>query len=241
VSGEWPLCPDRIVRPVILGRATPLDPRVVVAYRIAAFQALRTQYGKFLRERYVADLFAFQTGNCRNIDGTTPATPEKHSEHAHWHTVDVRPAQNQLRKDGVLKCEFDKFGLDDGVTFLRAFLHDGWFRWGGTWSSSLAVARDALARNGKKIRDGKVDAMHFELELSPQQLGAATTLKLTGVNRGLTVRCWKARLKRLGFLAAGVNNVFDADTDKATKAFQRAKNLRDDGTVGRGTWSAAFK
>jgi peptidoglycan hydrolase-like protein with peptidoglycan-binding domain len=240
VSAEWTLCPDPIVRPVILGRATPLDPRVVVPYRIAQFQALRTQYGKFLRQRYIEDLFAFQTGNCRNIDGTTPATPGKHSEHAHWHTVDIRPAQNQVRNDGVLKCEFDMFGLDDGVKFLRAFLHDGWFRWGGTWSSSLAVARDALARNGQKIRDGKVDAMHFELELSPQQLGAATTLKLTGVNRGLALRCWKAQLKRLGFLTSTVDGIFDGDTDKATKEFQRSKNLRDDGVVGRDTWAAAF-
>ena len=240
MSHEWTLCPQTIERPVILGRATSLDPRVVVAYRVAEHQAMRTRYGKFLRERYIQDVFAFQTGNCRNIDGSTPATVGGHSEHAHWHTVDIRPPVNPVHNDGVLTCEFDKFGLDDGVQFMRAFLHDGWFRWGGTWSSSLAKAREALARNGQQISTGKVDPMHFELALSPQQLGAAIKLTLTGVNQGVAVRCWKTRLKRLGFLTTNISTEFDADTAEATKAFQRAKNLRVNGTVDRDTWAAAF-
>jgi hypothetical protein len=76
-----------------------------------------------------------------------------------------------MTENGVLITDFDRFGLEDGVAFVSALLAAG-FRWGGTWSQSIALARAYLAANGHTVRDGRVDAMHFELELSPREVEA---------------------------------------------------------------------
>jgi hypothetical protein len=84
-----------------------------------------------------------------------------------------------MRDDGVFHTDFDRFGVDDGVAFVMAFYRAG-FRWGAIWTSPLdhpladieKQVRKVFGKKGKSIRDGRVDTMHFELELSPAQVAA---------------------------------------------------------------------
>src|SRR5262249_9186815 len=138
--------------------------------------AKQTQYGAFLCTR--PDWTWFQTFAFRVIRGDGgPVGPENHSEHAHSIAVDIRPFANSMREDGVLITDFDKFGLEDGVAFVSASLTAG-FRWGGNWvepfdyPGAVAAARHAIANKNHKVRDGRVDTMHFELELTPEQVKA---------------------------------------------------------------------
>lgn len=55
---------------------------------------------------------------------------------------------------------------------------------------------------------------------------------------GPDVKALQQNLKDLGFDPNGVDGNFDADTDKAVRAFQQANGLRVDGKVGPGTLAA---
>ena len=135
--------------------------------KYAELLALRTRYGRELAELGGSELanapYFIQTYACRDVRGGD--APSNHS----WpRAVDVKPWQNPMRDDGVLITDFTKFGLIDGFRFVSAWLAAG-FTWGSTWSASPPLARWALARVGKKIRDGRVDPMHFEREPEPHE------------------------------------------------------------------------
>ena len=142
----------------------------VEAVKYAEMLALRTDYGRFLaRRREPSD---FQTYACRPIRGTT----DTYSLHSWPRAVDIRPSENPMREDGILVSDFTRFGLDDGVAFVRAFLAAG-FRWGGTWSDDPRVAARALANEGHKVLAGRCDTMHFELDGDPVLTGWASRLR----------------------------------------------------------------
>lgn len=132
----------------------------IEAVKYAELLANRTRYALLLRNRLEpAD---FQTYACRPIRGTS----DTYSLHSWPRATDIRPSWNPMREDGVLLTDFDRFGYNDGIEFIDAFLKAG-FRWGATWSHSKADAISALRRKGQKIRDGRVDPMHFELDAAP--------------------------------------------------------------------------
>lgn len=58
-------------------------------------------------------------------------------------------------------------------------------------------------------------------------------------SRSTSVRRVQERLRALGW-DVGVDGLFGAETDRVVKAFQRRKNLVDDGVVGPKTWRALF-
>jgi hypothetical protein len=133
--------------------------------KYAELLALRTRYGRSLLElaSRASDSapYVIQTYACRNVRGGE--TPSNHS----WpRAVDVKPWANPMRDDGVLVTDFTRFGFLDGLRFVSAWLAAG-FEWGSTWSGERPLARWALTRVGRKIRDGRVDPMHFEREADP--------------------------------------------------------------------------
>jgi hypothetical protein len=140
----------------------------IYAVKYAELLALRTKYGRFLARRQEAgNTSDVQTYACRPIRGSSTG----YSYHSWPRALDVRPAFNGLRDDGVLESDFTRFGLLDGVRFVGAFFAAG-FDWGSTWDDTdgetqdqkCRLARRDLLRVGKKIRDGRVDAMHFECD-----------------------------------------------------------------------------
>lgn len=142
----------------------------VEAVKFAELLALRTQYGRMLVKRQ--DPYDFQTYACRPIRGSSSG----YSLHSWPRATDIRPPANPLRDDGVLITDFDRFGFDDGLEFVSAWLRAG-FRWGGTWSHSITDAAKALRNNGKKVRDGRIDTMHFELDGEPVSKGWVERLR----------------------------------------------------------------
>lgn len=136
--------------------------------KYAEMLAKQTKYGQMLTRRgedgHSSD---FQTYACRAIVGY-PGTWSFHS----WpRAADIRPWENPCRDDGVLVTDFDMFGLKDGLNFIGSFFAAG-FDWGSTWDDTdgskldkkCRIAKHELKDNGKKIRNGRVDSMHFELD-----------------------------------------------------------------------------
>lgn len=158
------------VRVRLFGQTETWHRAGVEAVKFAELLALRTRYGRFLVER--KDPWDFQTYACRPIRGSQTG----YSLHSWPRATDIRPAQNPLRDDGVLITDFDRFGYEDGVAFVEAWLRAG-FRWGGTWSTDPKAARKALRNNGKKVFDGRVDTMHFEIATDPVTTGWVERLR----------------------------------------------------------------
>jgi hypothetical protein len=152
----------------LFGADATWHPAGIYPVKYAELLALRTDYGRFLVQRrqagYLSDI---QTYACRPIRGSTTSW----SYHSWPRALDIRPAENPMRDDGVLETDFTRFGLLDGLRFVSAFLSAG-FDWGATWDDTdplssdekVRLVRRMLLRAGQKVRDGRVDAMHFELD-----------------------------------------------------------------------------
>lgn len=136
--------------------------RAGVGYvKYAELLAMRTRYGRFLAKRLAnGHLLDVQTYSCRTVRGGSDW-----SMHAWPRAVDIRPEENPMSDSGVLRTDFDLFGLVDGVRWLMAWSLAG-FKWGAIWAriSGPIEARHLLKENGRTIRDGRVDPMHFEIE-----------------------------------------------------------------------------
>jgi len=143
--------------------------------RLLELRALRTAYGERLSTG--AGTIAFFACRNRRPYPETPVTWSRHSEHAHGTCGDIEPGANPFRPDGVLETDFDRFGYPDGCDWLAAWLEPPpglpvLFRWGGVWTTDLATACLALRHKGERVRSGVVDAMHFELALTPAEVRA---------------------------------------------------------------------
>lgn len=177
MSTAWPLCPDTTAV-AFLGHEIQVHPLMAGPLRVVELRAWRSAYGVAFAEGLIGPT---PTGfaNCRNRRPypEQPVTWDRHSEHAHAIAGDIDYDSNPLSSTGYLVTDFDRFGYEDGVDWLRAWLEPpsglrALFRWGGGWTTSLAVASRNLARNGERIRDGVVDGMHFELALTPAETQA---------------------------------------------------------------------
>lgn len=58
--------------------------------------------------------------------------------------------------------------------------------------------------------------------------------------RGLQVRAVQQALARAGLLQGPADGIFGPGTERAVRGFQRAHQLKEDGIVGRNTWSLLF-
>ena len=148
------------------GRTETWHRRGIGHLKYAELLALRSRYGRELAElasgRSEQAPYVIQTYACREVRGGTTT-----SNHSWPRAVDVKPWANPMRDDGVLETDYTKFGRLDGLRFVSAWLAAG-FVWGSTWSGERPLARWALWRVGRKIRDGRVDPMHFEREADPR-------------------------------------------------------------------------
>jgi len=155
MSSEWSRCQTADhVKVAALGQTVRWHKDCILPFRAAIKLASRTEYGKWLLGR--KELWDVQTYACREVRGGSG-----HSEHSHPVALDVRPGSNPMRDDGILITDYDRFGLDDGEAFVNAFIWCG-FRSGIAYYTIPEKTRSYLAQNGKKIRDGRVDPMHFE-------------------------------------------------------------------------------
>jgi hypothetical protein len=159
----------------LFGSNKTWDKKGVLAMKYAELLARNTKYGAFVARLGSRNAATVQTYACRPITGTTGT----YSLHSWPRAVDIRPPENPFSYDGLLKCEYNKFGRRDGLRFVKSFLAAG-FRWGATWSHGAGDAKQALRRVGQHISTGRVDAMHFELDQEPQ------------VNRSF----WRKRLRK---------------------------------------------
>jgi hypothetical protein len=75
--------------------------------------------------------------------------------------------------------------------------------------------------------------------LLPAENGPFPGIAVKRGDRSEVVRRVQARLRRLGW-EVGVDGIFGPVTEKWVRAFQRRKDLDDDGIVGRRTWKALF-
>lgn len=175
MSTTWPICPSSSDLQTIrwLGHDITVHELAVPAFRLVELRAWRSEYGVAFAGGLIGPT---PTGafNCRNRRPypETPVTVDRHSEHAHAVAVDVDYDSNPLSPSGYLVTDFDRFGYDDGVDWLDAWLTPpaglrDLFRWGGGWTTSLRQASANLARNGERISTGVIDGMHFELVPSP--------------------------------------------------------------------------
>lgn len=69
---------------------------------------------------------------------------------------------------------------------------------------------------------------------------AVTVRQLEKGCEGEDVKAWQLILNGLGYVCGEADGDFGTKTAKATKAFQKAKGLEDDGVVGKLTWSKAL-
>lgn len=173
--------------------------------KFAELKALRTKYGRDLRafgqSSNANATFAVQTYACRAIRGG--AIPSMHS----WpRAADIKPWLNPMRDDGVLTTDFRKYGLVDGLRWVNAWLWSG-FRWGATWSGQKPMARRFLLRVGQKVRDGRVDPMHFEL-YRDQPWSRAKTIRRLRRYGARHLRYWRHVKRRARVKTAG--QLYDA-------------------------------
>ncbi len=185
---------------------------------------MTTKYGQEVRRSGIVWTYA-----CREVRGGST-----HSEHSHPIALDINPPANPLKDDGVLRTDFGRFGIEDGVGFVNAFKEAG-FRWGGDWSTDPSNTERVLRSNERKVRDGRVDPMHFEY-VGPPARGGRPLLRRG--DRGE----WVGKLQRLlverGLDPGPIDGVFGAKTEDAVKDFQGGASLGVDGVVGPGTWHA---
>jgi hypothetical protein len=107
-----------------------------------------------------------------------------------------------------------------------------------------AVAYRALNVNGKYIR-GYCLPDYASKATKPKQANT-DVLKTTSVNlpvlkngsSNASVRTLQMLLNGNGYSSGTVDGDFGPNTEKAVKAFQKAKNLIQDGIVGQNTWTA---
>ena len=114
----------------------------------------------------------------------------------------------------------------------------------------IAAWRD-WARSNRKKYSTSMEFWHYQMDegmtwaeamadLNSGGTAATPTVRLIGLNdRGPWVRELETNLALLGWLdGSEVNDVFDADSDKAVRRFQVAHKLKADGLAGRDTQGA---
>ena len=188
--------------------------------------ALKTRYGQDCTKNG----FGIWTYACRDIRAGA-----SHSEHAHPLAVDINAPKNGMSDAGILHTDFHKFSREDGAAFVNAFKRAG-FRWGGDWSTN-PIGPNFFDKAGQKIRDGRVDAMHFEYVGAP--VSGPPTLSFG--DEGPAVKRLQRRLKKWGKFTGTITGRFDVATRTAVKSFQKSKGLEADGVVGDRTWRKLLK
>lgn len=163
MSSAWSKCnTSDHLKVAALGQTVRWHKDCMLPFRAAVKLARKTEYGKWLLGR--KELWDVQTYACRDIRGS-----DGHSEHSHPVAVDIRPSANPMRDDGILTTDFDKFGLEDGVAFVNAWLRCG-FSSGIAYYTDPSLTRGYLAKNGQRIRPKgrRVDPMHFQFAHGPE-------------------------------------------------------------------------
>lgn len=177
MSTVWPIGvpAGELARIDFLGHEISVREDVVPCFELVAVRAIRSEYGRAYAAREIepAPTGGYVYRNRRPYP--PPVTVALHSEHSHGTTVDVDYDSNPLRFDGYLESDFDRFGLEDGREWLEAWLEPPpglpvLFRWGGGWTTDPKTAGILLGHNGERVRTGTVDAMHFELALTPAEV-----------------------------------------------------------------------
>ena len=170
MSTSFPICDHADLKTIrLLGSPVPFAEPAIGLVKLTELELLRvSEYARWISDHKApAEIQVFA---CRAISGTdAPVTIHDHSEHSHGHTIDIRPPWNPMNDSGIFHSDFDDHGGNkDGIAFVNCWKAAGW-RWGATWDRSKGSTRRAFANEGHQIRSGRVDPMHFELELTPAQ------------------------------------------------------------------------
>jgi hypothetical protein len=164
--------------------------------------------------------------NCRPIADTN--TPSNHS----WGlAIDINSDKNPRQKPLT--------------TDIPVAVRDLWtrfgFRWGGTFPTPDPMHFEYMG----SVSDAQRDSARAQGDLGGAQPGGVGP-PFPGIlkrrqSSGPDVCTLQARLRQLGHSIDSIANCpFGPQTESAVKAFQRSRNLPDNGVVDRSTWNALF-
>lgn len=87
----------------------------------------------------------------------------------------------------------------------------------------------------------EVGGLDVDGSFGPKSQAAASKNNIKRGSKGILVTIWQAYLVCTGYNPNGIDGSFGLGCRNATVSFQRNKGLTQDGTVGKGTWTAAFR
>lgn len=169
--------------------------------------------------------------NCRKITGGSGA-----STHAYGVAADINPSRNPYAK--YLQTDMTRSMIND-IEAIKTNNGKQVFRWGGDW-------------NGDDTENERVyDPMHFEIIATPDELKAGVDMasipgdvpKQARVTVTVSLPVLSLGAKGSGtrvaqvITGAKVDGGFGPATQDAVKAAQKTHGLKDDGVVGKNTWT----
>ncbi len=180
----------------------------------------------------------------------------------------INALRDNIDRPGQLLSVGDSGNHPDAVRVVKRRLSELGYNPGsdtGPTANSFTAATDAAVRNfqarSRLDVDGLVGASTWDrlfpvavlyperipdtawpdkaerLDLLRTKLGV---LKKFARNNGAAVRLSELRLRQLGFDPGPIDTIFDAQTERALKSFQKASSLAQDGIIGVLTWDVLF-
>lgn len=158
-----------------------------------------------------------------------------------WYTSNPQPGD-------LVLFDFDKTGTPEHIGIFEKVNSDGSYNVieGNTSVSSNDNGGNVMRRIRYKSQiKGFARPKYEGTTTETTQKGENTVnVTLTVLQKGLKgneVNTLQRLLNALGYSCGNVDGDFGTNTDKAVKAFQKAKNLTPDGIVGGKTWDALLK
>lgn len=153
--------------------------------------------------------------------------------------VDIPYVYGNAPYTGNMRAQFTKTGEFDVLTEDKYLRSDAYLKRGDILLNSKSHTAMVL-ENGSKA-GGSVTTAPTTSKPAEVVMVNISVRQLEKGCIGDDVKSWQSIINGRGFVCGEADGDFGTKTDKATKAFQKANGLDDDGVVGRLTWGAALK